>query len=79
MSITNKQWFAQESKTRYGGTARSVGGSAITGHAKAKTGVTGPARKGALGAAGSTATVGKPVKASATMLSVLNDKSDKFE
>ncbi|KAF8974692.1 hypothetical protein BDZ97DRAFT_1774899 [Flammula alnicola] len=85
LNASSKQWYAQENKSRNAGTSRSVGGSAITGHTKAKpkTG-TGSVRKGPLGkksasASASSSTVGnKPVKAERSMLSAIADKSRHF-
>lgn len=80
-NATSKQWCAQESKLRNGGTARSVVASAITSivNPKAKPGAprgSGPVKK----AAGATSARGpmKPVKSAASALSLLGDRSASF-
>ncbi|CAA7260269.1 unnamed protein product [Cyclocybe aegerita] len=78
---SHRQWWAQENRLRNAGTSRSVGGSAITGHAKAKskTGSTAPGFKGALGGgASSSAPTSRPMKTAASMLSVIADKRSNF-
>ncbi|KAF4619463.1 hypothetical protein D9613_005412 [Agrocybe pediades] len=79
---SSKQWFAQETKSRNAGTSRSVGGSAITGHAKAKAKTNGGSlRKGSLPSSASSASTGgsKPVKAAASAISIISDKRRHFE
>jgi len=84
INASSKQWFVQENRSRNAGTSRSVGGSAVTGHAKAKpkTGSL-PSRKGSLmsnlhgGKAPTTENKGS-VKPAPSMLSVITDKSRHF-
>jgi len=84
INASSKQWFAQEIRSRNAGTSRSVGGSAITGHtrAKSKTGAL-PSRKGSLmsnSRGGDSSITGNKsgVKAANSMLSVITDKSRHF-
>ncbi|KAF9534984.1 hypothetical protein CPB83DRAFT_901899 [Crepidotus variabilis] len=79
-SASSRQWFVQESKSRNGGTARSVGRSAVTGQAKAKPGVArgGPTRKATGAASNASGGVTKPIRAASSVLSVLGDKSGSF-
>ncbi|KAH9482945.1 hypothetical protein JR316_0005045 [Psilocybe cubensis] len=84
-SNSSKQWYAQEHKSRNAGTSRSVGGSAITGHAKAKpkTGTStvraGSIAKRAGASSSSTSTGSRSVKAAPSMLSAaISDKSRHF-
>ncbi|KAJ3514879.1 hypothetical protein NLJ89_g2100 [Agrocybe chaxingu] len=80
MNEGNRQWCAQENRSRNAGTSRSVGGSAITGHAKAKsrTGSAAHGDKGAVAGASSSASTSRPVKTAASMISVIADKRSHF-
>ena len=83
MNVSSKQWFAQENRSRNAGTSRSVGGSAITGHAKAKSKTgTISSRKESLASIRqdptSSTTGNKGVKPAPSMLSVITDKSRHF-
>lgn len=77
MTEANKQWYKQEYKSRNAGTSRSVGASAVTGHAKAKSGRTNARGKQRHGEGES---VGKqrPVKTAKSMLSVVANKDQMF-
>ncbi|KIM45915.1 hypothetical protein M413DRAFT_297297 [Hebeloma cylindrosporum] len=80
INVSSKQWLAQENRSRNAGTSRSVGGSAITGHAKAKS-KTGAisSRKGTSAQDPPSSTTGnKGVKSAPSMLSVITDKSRHF-
>lgn len=80
LSTSSKQWFAQENKSRNAGTSRSVGGSAITGHARAKpkngtTAGRGPVKAGT---AAASAAPSRAVKPERSLLSAIADKSRNF-
>ncbi|KAF8165077.1 hypothetical protein B0H34DRAFT_687709 [Crassisporium funariophilum] len=83
MTASNKQWFAQEHKSRNAGNSRSVGGSAVTGHTKSKPKTaSGSMSKASLASGQSTSSASsvtsKQVKPAASMLSVIADKSRHF-
>ncbi|PPR02493.1 hypothetical protein CVT24_002042 [Panaeolus cyanescens] len=89
ISKTGKRWLAAESsKARMGGTSRSVGGSAITGHAK--TTAKGSKDSGAASSGGrkgflvpvegraSTSTKDNRLKTAPSLLAAITDKSRNF-
>ncbi|KDR83459.1 hypothetical protein GALMADRAFT_219286 [Galerina marginata CBS 339.88] len=85
MTDSSKQWFVQENKSRNAGTSRSVGGSAITGHAKAKSKTgNGTVRKSSLATKSAptsntaSASGNKAVRPAQSALSVIADKSQHF-
>ncbi|KAF9482017.1 hypothetical protein BDN70DRAFT_487886 [Pholiota conissans] len=76
----SKQWCAQETKSRNAGTSRSVGGSAITGHARSKARTdSGSVHKGPMKKAESASTTSsRSLKPERSALSSLTDKSGLF-
>jgi len=74
MNQTSKHWFTEESKTRNTSTARKNGGLAVTGHRKRER----LASKGHSTSSGPSSAPIKQVKAAASALSIMADKSRNF-
>jgi hypothetical protein len=74
MNQMSKQWFTEESKTRNASTARKNGGLAVTGHRKREK-VPG---KGHPSSSGPSSAPMRQVKAAASALSIIADRSSNF-
>lgn len=73
MNPASKQWFTEESKSRHASTARKNGGLAVTGHRKRDR-----INKGHSSSSGTSLAPAKQVKAAASALSIIADKSSNF-